>query len=122
MKVDLPMRHRFVIANMAATPDRLYLAPSACGWEWVRSRPLNEVMTFDERSDAIRFSEGIPHSEDVVPEVVCAWMPSVDEILDALDVPADGRHDVQALRGAIGNVWVRGVLAVDRLMHQREQR
>lgn len=111
-----------MIANLAASPDRMYLGQSTKGYEWVRSGPLKGIMTFDERADAVRFSEGIPRSEDVAPEVICAWMPSVDEILDALDIPEDGRDDVATLRAAIGNLWVMGVLNADRLMHQSDQR
>lgn len=110
-----------MIANMAASPDRLYLAKSCADPsrpEWVRPGPLKDVMMFDEQAQAVQFSWGMPRSEDVCPEVVCAWMPSVDEILDALDVPKDGRDDVRTLRGAIGNLWLMGVLNVDRLMHQ----
>lgn len=116
MTIELPMRHRFVIANMAAPPDRLYLGQSKdhSGYEWVRSGSLKDILTFDEHEDAVAFSRGLPGGPDFKQEVICAWMPSVDEILDALDVPMGGRDDVKTLKGAIGDLWVRAVLEVER--------
>ena len=124
MKSDLPMRNRYVIANAAATPESLYLSRTSntARPEWVRGYRLNDVMLFDQRIDAVETCLRIPRTEDSEPRVVCAWMPSIDEILDSLEVPEEKREDVQTLRGALGDLWVRGVLSAEEKTRQSAER
>jgi hypothetical protein len=121
MDSDLPVRRQYVIANAASAPESLYLSRSSRAGavpEWVRGGRLKDVLVFDSRIEAALFCRGVPRGRDVEPEVVCAWMPSIDEILDSLGVPAGKRGDAATLKVAIGDLWVRAVLDGERQTRQ----
>lgn len=125
MDSDFPVRRQYVIANAAAPPEYLYLSRASVAGstpEWVRGGRLKDVMVFDGRGEAILFCRGIPRGPDVEPDVVCAWMPSVDEILDLLEVPVGKREDAATLRVALGDLWVRAVFEGERQARQSAER